>query len=254
MEYLGRTIGEIASEKARIIKRGVPSITGARGRALSVISEYAAKLKSPLRVYGRDFSSRGDSTDDFHYSGSDWKLRGLRSNLKGLYQIENLSLAIAALEALYEYHGADVREKSLRRGLLGIDWRGRLEVLRKDPPLILDSAHNPAGAKALVASLKGLYPSLRFTFLIGMLADKDHNSFIRELAPIAGKFVITEIESERAIGAEALAKKLSRIFPGDVRIEKNYRKAYADLLKQREPACIAGSLYLTGAIEAVRGS
>jgi dihydrofolate synthase/folylpolyglutamate synthase len=251
-EYLGTTIGEIASEKARIIKRGVPAVTGARGRALGVIKEYAAGLKSPLKIYGRDFSSGGESTDDFDYTGSVWKLRGLRSNLRGLYQIENLSVAIAALEALPEYHGIEIREKDLRRALLGIDWRGRLEILREDPPLILDSAHNPGGAKALVKSLVHMYPSRKFTFLVGMLGDKEHSRFIRELIPIARRFVVTEIDSERAIGAGALAKKVSRIFPGAVSIEKDYRKAYRELLKEGKPACIAGSLYLTGAIEGLR--
>lgn len=253
-DYLGRTLGEIASEKARIIKPGVPAVTGAGGRALRVIGEYAAGLKSPLKVYGRDFSSRGENTDDFDYEGSVWELRDLSSNLKGLYQIENLSVAIAALEALDEYHGIKVGEKDLRRGLLGIDWRGRLEILRKDPPLILDSAHNPGGAKALVKSLKQMYPSHKFTFLIGMLGDKEHSRFIRELMPIARKFVVTEIDSERALGAEALAKKISRIFPGAVTTEKDSGKAYRGLLKESGPACIAGSLYLTGAVEALRRS
>ncbi|OGE22805.1 MAG: hypothetical protein A3J42_02515 [Candidatus Dadabacteria bacterium RIFCSPHIGHO2_12_FULL_53_21] len=248
-EYLGTTIGEIASEKARTIKRGVPAVTGARGRALGVIGEYAARLKSPIKVYGRDFSSRGENTDDFDYTGSVWELRGLSSNLKGSYQIENLSVAIAALEVLSEYHGIEIGEKDLRRGLLGIDWRGRLEILRKNPPLILDSAHNPGGARALVKSLRQMYPSHKFTFLIGMLGDKEHSRFIRELTPIAGKFVVTEIDSERAISAEALAKKISRIFPGVVMTEKDYRKAYGELLNERKPACIAGSLYLTGAVE-----
>ena len=250
-EYLGRTLGEIASEKARIIKPGVPAVTAARGRALSVIAEYAAKQKSGLRVYGRDYLSRGEDTDGFDYSGSVWDLRGLRSNLRGLYQIENLSAAISALEALSEYHGIKIGEKNLRKGLRDIDWRGRLEVLRKDPPLILDSAHNPGGARALAASLKLMYPSRKFTFLIGMLGDKDHGSFVRELIPLAGKFIITEIESERAMSAEALSKKISRIFPGVIRTEKDYRKTYTDLLKEGGPACIAGSLYLTGLIVAL---
>ncbi len=253
-DYLGGTLGEIAAEKARIIKRGVPSVTGAKGRALGVISEYASRHLSPLKVYGRDFSSRGESTDSFDYTGSVWSLRGLRSNLRGMYQIENLSVAVAALEVLSEFHGIRIGEKDLRKGLLGIDWRGRFEVLRGDPPLILDSAHNPAGAKALAASLKQMYPSRKFTFLVGMLGDKDHSRFIRELAPIAERFLVTEIESERAISAEALAKKISEIFPGMVRTEKDYRKAYAELLNERGPACIAGSLYLTGAIEALAGS
>jgi folylpolyglutamate synthase/dihydropteroate synthase len=99
-----------------------------------------------------------------------------------------------------------------------------------------------------------MHPSLKFTFLVGMLTDKDHNAFIRELAPLAGKFIATEIESERALSAETLARKTSRLFPGPVVVEKDYRKAYAELLKENMASCIAGSLYLTGAIEAIRNS
>jgi len=248
-DYLGRTIADIASEKARIIKPGVPAVTCATGKALRVITEYARRLKSPLGVYGKDFKSTGKSTDSFDYAGSVWTLEGLSSNLKGHYQVENLSAAVSAIEALSEHHGIIIEEENIRKGLANIDWPGRLEVIRERPPLLLDSAHNPGGAKALVKSLKQMYPSLKFTFLVGMLTDKDHGAFIRELAPIAGKFIVTEIESERAMSTGALARKVSRIFPGPVTIEKDFRKAYRDLLKEGKPACIAGSLYLTGAIK-----
>jgi dihydrofolate synthase/folylpolyglutamate synthase len=183
-----------------------------------------------------------------------WTLKGLSSNLEGHYQTENLSAAVSAVEALYEHHGIKIGEKSLRKGLGAIEWPGRLETIRERPPLILDSAHNPGGARALAESLKLMHPSLKFTFLIGMLTDKDHGSFIKELAPIAGKFIATEIESDRALSAEALARKISRIFHGPVTVGKDHRKAYRELLNEGKPACIAGSLYLTGAIKALRGS
>ncbi|MFI5323930.1 MAG: bifunctional folylpolyglutamate synthase/dihydrofolate synthase [Thermodesulfobacteriota bacterium] len=249
-EYLGKTIGDIALEKACIIKRGIPSVTGAKGKALGVIAEHAAKQESRLRVYGRDFFSQGESTDRFDFIGSGWRLRNLRSNLRGKYQLENLSLAISVLETLSEYHGIRIGEKSLRKGLSSIYWGGRLEILRKDPPLILDSAHNPGGAKALAGSLVLMYPSRKFTFLIGMLNDKDHASFLRELSPLAERLVITEVPSERAVSAEALFKKASKIFPCEIITERDYKEAFANLKKNKEPACIAGSLYLTGAIKA----
>ncbi len=213
-DYLGRTIAEIALEKACIIKPRVTAVTGAKGKALGVIAEYAAKKRSPLKVYGKDFLSRGDNTDSFDYIGSVWEFQRLRSNLAGAYQIENLSAAISALETMSHDHGIRIGEKNLRKGLANIDWGGRLEILRKNPPLYLDSAHNPGGAKALVESLAGLHPSLKFTFLIGMLKDKDHASFLREISTLAEKLVITEIPSERTMSAEALSEKASKIFSG----------------------------------------
>lgn len=253
-EYLGKTIAEIALEKACIIKPRVTAVTGAKGKALGVIAEYASTKRSSLKVYGKDFLSRGDNTGSFDYVGSRWKLERLCSNLAGAYQIENLSVAISALETMSHDHGIRIGEENLRKGLLKIDWGGRLEILRKNPPLILDSAHNPGGAKALVKSLARLHPSLKFTFLIGMLGDKDHASFLRELSPLAEKLVITEIPSERAVSAKDLSEKASKIFSGEIRTESDYKKAFSDLKKLRRPACIAGSLYLTGAIKALLDS
>ncbi|MCZ6638424.1 MAG: Mur ligase family protein, partial [Candidatus Dadabacteria bacterium] len=94
-EYLGEKISDIATEKACIIKPGVPVITAATGDAFEVIENTANKNSSTLMVYGREFSTDGENTDNFNYNGLRWGFKNLKSNLKGSYQLENLSLAIA---------------------------------------------------------------------------------------------------------------------------------------------------------------
>ncbi len=250
-KFLGRTIGEIALEKACIIKRNVPVVTAAKGKALRVILKRAEEYSSPVRVYGRHFKSRGESTERFSYSGTEWELTDLSSNLFGLYQLENLSVAIAALESIAADHGIKIEEKNLRKGLARINWGGRFEIIRKNPPLILDSAHNVGGARALVESLTHTFPDKKITFMIGMLKDKNHSLFLKELSPIAEEVIITGIPPERAMGASDLSKTASKYLACDIRVIDDYRKAFLELKKTENPACIAGSIYLAGAVKEI---
>ncbi|HML94241.1 MAG TPA: folylpolyglutamate synthase/dihydrofolate synthase family protein [Thermodesulfobacteriota bacterium] len=247
-EYLGRTLPAIALEKACIIKPGAPVVTAARGAALGVITDYAREAGSHAYIHGRDFRFSGGGTSDFTYSGREWKLPGLTSNLAGLYQLENLSVALAALEAFSLDCGIDISEAAVRAGLADIRWPGRLETLRESPPLILDSAHNPGGGRALVKSLRALYPGTKFTFLVGMLDDKRHGPFLKEIAGVAGRLIITEVPSSRTTPAEKLLGAAAKYVACEITVIKDYAEAYGKLLDLNEPSCIAGSIYLAGAI------
>ncbi|MCL4243824.1 MAG: bifunctional folylpolyglutamate synthase/dihydrofolate synthase [Candidatus Dadabacteria bacterium] len=248
-EYLGRTLAAIALEKACIIKPGVPVVTAARGSALGVISGYAREAGSRVYIRGRDFRSSGGGTTNFSWSGREWNLGGLASNLAGLYQLENLSVALAALEALSLDRGVAISEASVRAGLADIRWPGRLETLRENPPLILDSAHNPGGGAALVKSLRALYPGTKFAFLVGMLDDKRHAPFLKEISGVAGRLIITEVPSSRTTPAEKLLKAAAKYVACETTVVKDYAEAYGELLRLDEPSCIAGSIYLAGAIK-----
>ncbi len=254
MEYLGRTIAAIALEKACIIKPGVPVVTAARGSALRVIKDYARDAGSRIYVYGKDYESSGGGTKGFSYSGREWKLEGLFSTLAGPYQLDNLSTAISALETLSLDCGVRISERSVREGISDIRWPGRLETLRENPPLILDSAHNPGGGKALAKALRALYPGTRFTFLLGMLDDKQHAPFVKEIAPLAGKLIITKVPSSRTAPAEKLLSVAARYFDCEIRVIEDYASAYEELIGMNEPSCIAGSVYLAGAIRKLIGS
>ncbi len=248
-EYLGDNIDKIAYEKAGVIKHGVPVVTGADGSALNVIRTVAEKRSASILCMGRDFSSKSENEGLFSYRGHSFNLINLQLSLPGLYQINNATLAVATIETLCERHGIDIDEKSLRTGLSTAAWEGRMETLRLSPPLILDGAHNPSAAYALRSSLRHAYPENKFLFLIGMLADKDHENYLKELSPVTEGMIITEIPSERLMPAEKLAS-IARSYTGSVRVIKDPEAAFIELKKQNStPACITGSLYLIGAIK-----
>jgi len=247
-EYLGETIAKIAAEKACIIKPSTPVITAAIGDALEVVQQRAKQSVSPLVYYGTDFFIKVRSTESFDYKGILWDFRNLKSNLKGSYQTKNLALAIAAIEALETNHHISITEQSIRDGVLNIDWEGRFEVIREHPPLILDSAHNPGAAKSLVESIREAYPNTKFTFLIGMLNDKGHLQFIKEICAIAEKLIITKVPSERTADAEQLFM-LAQEHIDNVEVIEDYETAYSTVLNFNKPSCITGSLYLIGAIK-----
>jgi dihydrofolate synthase / folylpolyglutamate synthase len=248
-EYLGNNIAKIAYEKAGVIKHRVPVVTGADGSALNVIRTEAEKRSATVLCMGRDFSSKSEKEAYFSYRGHSFNLIDLELSLPGLYQINNATLAIATIETLYERFGIDIDEKRLRTGLSTAAWEGRMETLRLNPPLILDGAHNPSSAYALRSSLTHAYPEKKFLFLIGMLADKDHENYLKQLSSIAEGMIITEIPSERHMPAEDLAN-IARRYVDSVRLIKDPEAAFIELKKKNStPACITGSLYLIGAIK-----
>ncbi len=248
-EYLGNSIEGIAYEKAGVIKYGVPVVTGADGPALEVISNIAEKKSASILCMGRDFSSKSNRLPYFNYTGSSFNLIRLRLSLPGLYQIHNATLAIATIETLYELYGLDINEEDLRKGLSAAAWEGRMEILRSNPPLILDGAHNPSAAHALRSSLRNAYPEKKFLFLIGMLTDKDHENYVKELSPIAEGMIVTRVPSERHMPAEDLAN-IARTYVESVRVINDFEAAFVELKKNDSSAsCVTGSLYLVGAIK-----
>ena len=247
-EYLGETITEIAAEKACIIKPSVPVITGAKNEALEVIKEEARRNKSEIFIEEADFHSTGDDTNRFSYIGINWNIEDLKSNLIGTYQIRNLCVAIATIETMSSKNNIRIDEESIRGGLLHINWRGRFETTREEPPLILDGAHNPGAARELVRSISDKYPNTKFTFLIAMLDDKNHEEFLQYISEVAEKILITRAPSERSSGTEVLADAAKK-YIDNVRVIEDYKTAYELVLNSSEPTCVTGSIFLIGAIK-----
>jgi len=247
-EYLGDSIREIAFEKAGIIKRRVLVLTAAKEEALTVIEAVASENLAPISIFGKDFNVEGESTEDFSYIGSPWNLEHLEFGLHGFYQLENASLAIAALESFSKLYEVSINEESLRNGLSSVRWEGRMEIVRRDPPLILDGAHNPSAAEALRESIEKMFPSMKFVILIGMLSDKDHEGFMRAIYPIAEYMIVTDVPSERTIKAKGLAD-VGRRYVSKTKVIGDFKEAYKEILSLHKPVCVTGSLYLIGAIK-----
>ena len=222
-EHLGDTVSAIAAEKAGIIKPGRPLVTGRLcPEAEAVIARTAAKKNSPWLALGRDFEvlttgrdKHGGNLVRFTLAGETWD--DLPLILAGAHQLDNLAVALA-LGRILQDQGFQIRAEHFRAGLSRVAWPGRLETWppRTWPPtgplasapLLLDGAHNPAGALALAGHLAGL-SRRRLHLLVGIMADKDIASVLGPLLPLADRLYLTRPRFSRAASPEQLQDKIT---------------------------------------------
>ncbi len=245
-KYLGEKIGDIASEKSGIIKRNAPCLTACSGTALKIIKEQAIKKNSPLYIYGRDFYTIKKSEDAFEYHGIKQVLKNLKLNLKGEHQLTNAALALAAQEFLENYGFAFHTDKT-RVALKNVKLYGRFEVLRKNPGVILDGAHNPSAIKVLSNTLQKTFPDRKFHIIFGAMKDKDIKEMIKILEKISRDFYFPPINMERAEKPENIREFLRKDISGIC--FKNIVDAYSSALNRADKEdviCITGSFYLLG--------
>ena len=249
--YLGTTLEAIAGEKAAIIRSGVAISARQAPAAEAVVTRRAAEAGVPLLVEGRDLRVRvrRASLDGqwLDLEGPGWRIDDVRCALLGVFQPGNALLAAAAARVL----GAD--EGAIRRGLAMAHWPGRFQLVRRSPPVIVDGAHNPAGARALAASLAAYFPGLRGTLVVGISADKNVAGMLGALVLSAERVICTAADHPRAASPETLAA-LARQVAGDlpVRVETAPSPPEALRLALSEPdtpmVCVAGSLFMIGEI------
>ena len=183
MEVLGDTLARIAREKAGIIKPGVPVVVAPQQpEALEVIERSAREKGAPLVRGGADVPYREESCgltgQSFHVTGR----RGgydLRIPLLGAHMVQNAAAAVAACEVLAD-EGAAVTAAHIGEGLRSVAWPGRLQVLRKDPWVVADIAHNGDSMRKLGQALKATFPYAKLTLVIGFGNDKDINRILDE--------------------------------------------------------------------------
>lgn len=214
-DVLGKRVEQIAYDKAGIIKSGVPVVTGAAGPALAVIEQAAAERCAPLRRMGADFfgvseGAHGLSGQRMTYLGAVRDLPGLWLRMSGRYQVANAAVALAALECMRET-GWDLPDASIRSGLAGAFWPGRFDVwqMAGKTRLVLDGAHNPAGARALAESLREAGVS-EYDLVLGIFKDKDVRGIVEHLAKGPARRVwATAPRSPRAADPGVLARLLA---------------------------------------------
>lgn len=248
VKELGPTLADIAAAKAGIIKPGSPVVSyGGVPEADQVIARTAAAQGAPLTVadFGklalRDASLEGQT---FDYDG----LEGLTLPLLASYQPRNAAVAIEALRAL-RTRGWQIPDSAIRQGLAQVRWPGRFELLRRDPPFLLDGSHNAHGMRATVESLRALFPGEKFVFLVSIMADKDADEMLRLLLPLAKGFVTVTAPSPRAIPAAELAAQIEAL-GGRAEPAGSIPAAVARVcaLAGRGPAAALGTLYFSGEV------
>ena len=145
------------------------------------------------------------------FSYKTWK--DVKINLAGSYQIQNAALALEAVEALRGV-GYRLSDEQVRAGMLHTVWRGRFTLLRRDPVVIIDGAHNPGAAQELQESLKRCFPNKKLHYIMGMFRDKDFQTVIQLTAPLAEDIITVETPNNpRALSAQALKKAVEAVNP-----------------------------------------
>lgn len=235
--HLGHTLSEIAFEKAGIAKHGVPLVTGRLpADAAARIATVAEEVGAPLY--------------DAHATTTDRQYPPLTLALKGRHQLENAAVAVAILERWSTLVG-HVPTEAIVTGLTECEWPGRLEWLRLPTggELLIDAAHNPAGAAALASYLQDT-DSPRMPIVFAAMADKDVTQMVAALAPVASSFIATTVPHARARSAAELASEIRQMVRVPVEADESPAGAVARALDQSRRAVACGSIYMIGPLRA----
>ncbi|MCM8802665.1 MAG: bifunctional folylpolyglutamate synthase/dihydrofolate synthase [Candidatus Omnitrophica bacterium] len=248
-DFLGKTYKEIANEKSGIIKEKTVVITSKqKDDAYLVIKKKAVEKESKLLTYGIDFKgvlvSILPEKMVFNFYGKE-RFKELETDLVGTHQIENLSIAIQASLTLKE-KGYRIKEENIREGLKNINWPARFQILQKNPYIILDGAHNVDGVKNLMKNVRKIFPDKKFSFLVGILKDKDYKKMVKIFEKYTDRIIFTKPNSDRAIEPEILKNILGN--RKKVEIIENPSEAYKYIKKTGKNWLIFGSLYLASDI------
>lgn len=210
-EILGDTLEKIAAEKAGIIKPGTPLVTAVETEeAWDVIRARAEQLGSPTWRLGSGFHYRRTEWSlqgqSFNYWDDGISLSGLRTSLLGEHQCRNAATAIAAVRRL-SLQGMRVSEEAIRQGISRTLWPGRLEIMREEPLVLVDGAHNPHGTRILERAITDYFADKRIIMVLGILKDKERAQMFSHLLPHASRVIFTAPQYGRATDPDTLLKE-----------------------------------------------
>ena len=208
MRILGKTLTEIANQKAGIIKQGCRVISALQQEEVSaVIQSKCEEIGVPLVIADGNKVTKVKSTlEKQKFSYGEYK--DAEISLIGRYQIQNAVLAIEAVEALRQC-GYPVGKKAVYTGLRNTIWRGRFELLCKKPLFLADGAHNRDGAKRLSESIEFYFTNKRILYIMGMLRDKEQDEIIARTVPYAAQILTVPTKGARGTSSYELALKVS---------------------------------------------
>ncbi|MBI4397550.1 MAG: bifunctional folylpolyglutamate synthase/dihydrofolate synthase [Candidatus Omnitrophica bacterium] len=245
MKELGPTLAEIAGEKAGIIKRGGVIVTAPQElEVMNVIRREAERKKAVLLEINSNFKFLLRRR---LRSGQ----RNLNVNLRGDFQQENAAVAVRAAETLAHFGFKKISAHGIQKGLAGVRWPGRFEVIPGRPTIVLDGAHNGESMEALARNLRHYFGAKKILPILAMTAGKDLPRMIAPLRSMSDRIIVTEYAGSRAWQAGELTKELSGNFKR-VLMASPPTKALElarILCRPEDVLVVTGSLYLVGAIK-----
>ena len=255
-DYLGHTIRDLAREKGGIIKPGVPAVTAvSQPSGMDKLTKISNDRGSALYLFKNDFFIRKiPDQPAYNYKGLYQKFKGLTKPLPGEHQRENLALALAAVELIFEQNKEtdpryELTQELIQKGLARVHWPGRLEKVMDQPLVILDGAHNLRASVLLGKYLNQTLGNKRLTLVIGILNDKPYEAMLAQLLPRAQRVIVTKAKIDRSIESAVLAAAVKKIFKGDLQVIEDVQDAVSYAIStscKNDAICIAGSLYVAG--------
>jgi dihydrofolate synthase/folylpolyglutamate synthase len=251
-EFLGKRLADIAGEKAGIIRGGTALSAAQAPEVLAVIEARCRAVGVPLLVEGRELRVDVAASDLAGHRvalrGPGWAYDDVRLALPGLFQPANAVLGVGAVRAFAAASGLPVPEAAVRAGCARVRWPGRFQVIPGAPgrpAIVLDGAHNPAGAAALAASLRHHFAGRRLALVVGVSADKDRAGILKPLAPLAARIYLAPADHPRATPPKELVEELPPT-GADVVLAGSPAEALERALGEPglEVVCVAGSLFL----------
>jgi dihydrofolate synthase/folylpolyglutamate synthase len=250
--FLGRTLTQIAGEKAGIIKRGVDLVTAAtQPPVLELFRKACQEQRAPFWRVGQDIRYR-TAGNKINYYGFKRRLKDLELGLAGSYQHRNAALALSVIELL-EARGLRVSEELIRKGLKRAYWPRRLQVVSREPLLVLDGAHNPGAIRCLSQAIRGGFRYKRMILVLGVMADKDVRGVLRGIVPMADYVLFTRPDYYRAAAPETLMQAASPMRkPGEIQRTLTKALERAKRMAHREDLIlVTGSLFTVGETMAI---
>lgn len=255
-ERLGETIAEIAETKSGIIKSGAAVVSAVQPQeALEVLERISDELADTFKILGQDFTVTEFIESEL---GITFSVQGLAGNyenlfipLHGAYQAANAAVAIAAVEEFLGGATVPLADIILRPALADVSSPGRLQVVSKNPRIILDAAHNPHGAASLASALENSFGLPHVVGVVSILSEKDAEGIFRHLETVMAEVIITKSTSVRAADTAELASLAREIFGEDrVSVEDDFRDALS-LAEVKLPPTPNSTIVVTGTVSLI---
>ena len=257
-QFLGKTLPEIAVEKAGVVRSDGLVVTGeTKPPALDVIRKICRERNARLVEVSQDVSihvSLRDGLTELVMTTPHRTYGPLELSLRGRHQAHNAGIAVRLLEELDDRR--PIPKRAIEAGLVKTQWPGRLELIRAGERswALLDAAHNVAAAAALAQYLKETYPA-GLPLILAAMRDKDVAGMLQQLKPVASRIVCTAPRNPRAWPAEELSRIAARHCPGISRtVADSPAAALEEAWQDNETICVAGSIYLIGEVRELLAS
>ena len=248
MAVLGNTLALIAGEKAGIIKPGVPVVSAPqKDEALEVLVRIAKERNAPFTLVGRDITYKPLKSFAGWTDFTRFQICILNIPLLGIHQIENAATAYAALKA----SGLKISDEQIRKGFAEVKWPARFEVVRRDPPVIFDSAHNQDSFVRLCQALDDYFPNKPVYLIFGASEDKNIPGMFAEIQPKVKKMFVTRADHPRALEPEKIIELARQAeIPNEAAASVEAAFARALDLSEKDGSIVlsAGSMFVTAEV------